>query len=1794
MKVESPAKTNTPSKVNPTKVAHTEPSPLQSKNSETSPLEGVSVAAPLSSDSKGLPSPLLGKMNHSFGTDFSTVNIHRNSSQASQMKAQAFTKGNDVHFAPGKYQPESLQGQELIGHELAHVVQQRVGGLGSGIGNLGGFSESQADWAGARAAAGGRIGQRMAGVPFGSVQMKGVEPEPPVMEMEPTGKDHPRERTKTVTLIIDGDGDQTVKELMVKLVVNGGEMDVLAGPAGSDQLQAVLTRVKLANPEFLTVSRQVPRAGLSWYGIAFEREKIQLQVRNYPLRKKPGYEFRIVDQEYVYKTGFLDDFGTKAASIVTQVAGKKNEAAGITKESVFLRLGHYQELYSFDFHKSESKNTVLMNIQFLPPSGGFVKWEDIPIPVVGEFEELTTEVDIFPLYAAFRFNGSMNPAFFVFHNTLPLYSRQKAGYSSTQNNRREEIQIKVVDKDSDYGKELELHKVDSGALAQLGVKREFTVGMWIRNGGYTTDANPFYLDKKSNFLFAARLHSRKNLALVPHQQDYGQILDLNAIKMQAEFKRVYEAGRIPERLYNSWMAVLGDFYGMGVEHTLSETALLNRELFLAELESFIREKMPYIKPPTDLFELDKITKGENGEKIYNSQRDQINQVDYQQMYQKTVQVHMNRSYKTFQDVGRIRSLLAELSKLSESKNDSQISVRINSRINELTYEFGIRIFHLMEVEDFNFKMEKMPLGELIAERDHLSNWLEGKIDSETGNLQGDALNFYPIRAYYYPEYGQSGTQISGKSLSLICYLTLEAGGYYWHILSHGEKVFHKYVYRPHSDGPPLLSQVHEELFKLLDDDDFLPKGLVIYDAKVPNNNLLGGEDLDITGTVYLTEAQDFWESTFSTVSTVAAGIGTVLTFIPAPPFSTVGAAVAFAVSGIMGAAGSVYKIMESYSETGQTTWNDYFVAGKDIMTAIGDMVGAGMALRGLKEFELIGTAAGKVYKTIKIGDMAADTIGFIMAEVELIDKLSEYIAKRHEAGAPVNSFEFWKLISFASLNGALGTYVGYSKGSDVAKYMSFEDTYNKVITGKTKFGYQDTRKFLGKEELSSNVSYEMLTEINNGFRLKHPGKTFQDPEYDQYLRELRTAGQIREQEVDDLLTVHNQSVRMMGVVESMKSEPLFYDSKLDLMELIFTEVYPNWARKHGNSRKSLDDFFQLITLQNGKIRFNDAIGGSMYSNPLYSKVKDLEFDYYDLRKMQKILLQTDPSQYAGKIKQLKKQSQEAVLLEVMSNKNGATLFNLESAINKKSLTRADIQEIRTHISPRELSDADLLELVAFFGGDRRKLIDLLLTLKKRFPNAPGEKIIAAIKAGGGNEKEASSFLLDESKLGAVEFRNKVKNISRDEILELRVQIIRKEKYIENLINHIKRKDNEIEILGIAVAESIKKHQAIFQGKTAESIKEEFIKVFGDKAEKELLSLLVDGTAISRKKLSEKVTGQNNDLRKKVQGVVEGKKVNEKVEKLVTEKYGLYQLELAQTEASFSMLVNQLPLKGNISLNDLREFQNQIEAKLKNLGTTQKSAKFFNNPGGKPEMTSSKKSTKGYVQGKSGLFDEYQAKVEKYYTSTGKSLNRDLKNPDNYDRMILSVYASEFDFEGQFRKFYEDILKDASKMEVLVGDRKRFNKELLDLADELDELKKLLAEKQLKFQSGGDSELFESDFAKSILTKADFKEPDQSLSSHFLTYLKSETVKSALTNLDVLKFLFGRYKAYSERFEKYLNPDSESPEWKKLKTMLENEFNREEFKEYIEYDEKLGSYFFIGDRYDLTPEVENALIKAMYD
>jgi hypothetical protein len=72
-------------------------------------------------------------MESRFAHDFSTVRVHADqlaAQSAEAVAAQAYTVGSDVVFGMGRYAPASSDGQRLLAHELAHVLQQTAGTTG--------------------------------------------------------------------------------------------------------------------------------------------------------------------------------------------------------------------------------------------------------------------------------------------------------------------------------------------------------------------------------------------------------------------------------------------------------------------------------------------------------------------------------------------------------------------------------------------------------------------------------------------------------------------------------------------------------------------------------------------------------------------------------------------------------------------------------------------------------------------------------------------------------------------------------------------------------------------------------------------------------------------------------------------------------------------------------------------------------------------------------------------------------------------------------------------------------------------------------------------------------------------------------------------------------------------------------------------------------------------------------------------------------------------------------------------------------------------------------------------------------------------------------------------------------------------------------------------------------------------------------------------------------------------------------------------------------------------------------
>ena len=91
----------------------------------------AAVGAALRENGEPLGAVSRGFMERSFGHDFSRVRVHtdaRANESAHAVNAHAYTVGEHIVFARGRYAPSTPAGQKLLAHELTHVVQQHAAG----------------------------------------------------------------------------------------------------------------------------------------------------------------------------------------------------------------------------------------------------------------------------------------------------------------------------------------------------------------------------------------------------------------------------------------------------------------------------------------------------------------------------------------------------------------------------------------------------------------------------------------------------------------------------------------------------------------------------------------------------------------------------------------------------------------------------------------------------------------------------------------------------------------------------------------------------------------------------------------------------------------------------------------------------------------------------------------------------------------------------------------------------------------------------------------------------------------------------------------------------------------------------------------------------------------------------------------------------------------------------------------------------------------------------------------------------------------------------------------------------------------------------------------------------------------------------------------------------------------------------------------------------------------------------------------------------------------------------------
>ena len=129
--------------------------PLPLPGAGTDPLGGTSATSTLTAElgrrrGGGAPLPvgLATDLGRPLGAELSAVRVHtdaRADGLARSLQAEAFTHGPDVFFSAGAYAPTTPRGQDLLAHELAHVVQSASGSPTRPAGTLVGRADDAAE-----------------------------------------------------------------------------------------------------------------------------------------------------------------------------------------------------------------------------------------------------------------------------------------------------------------------------------------------------------------------------------------------------------------------------------------------------------------------------------------------------------------------------------------------------------------------------------------------------------------------------------------------------------------------------------------------------------------------------------------------------------------------------------------------------------------------------------------------------------------------------------------------------------------------------------------------------------------------------------------------------------------------------------------------------------------------------------------------------------------------------------------------------------------------------------------------------------------------------------------------------------------------------------------------------------------------------------------------------------------------------------------------------------------------------------------------------------------------------------------------------------------------------------------------------------------------------------------------------------------------------------------------------------------------------------------------------------------
>lgn len=216
-----------------------------------------------------------------FGHDFSQVRVHTDAQAAESavsVNARAYTVGRDIVFGENRFQPSSLEGRRLLGHELTHVLQQQVNSTPRGI-----LDDPRAEQEADRLAEAVTAGQTLkgpVGKAFPGLQRQQAPQQNPPQATQGAGLDADDQKIVDTAQHEASNFKCNVSPVLWGILHKHFPDDVrkIAGTACEEALPGLRTEFSATDPKDPTVHRSVP---MIYTGKAFivSTDAAQLKVR---------------------------------------------------------------------------------------------------------------------------------------------------------------------------------------------------------------------------------------------------------------------------------------------------------------------------------------------------------------------------------------------------------------------------------------------------------------------------------------------------------------------------------------------------------------------------------------------------------------------------------------------------------------------------------------------------------------------------------------------------------------------------------------------------------------------------------------------------------------------------------------------------------------------------------------------------------------------------------------------------------------------------------------------------------------------------------------------------------------------------------------------------------------------------------------------------------------------------------------------------------------------------------------------------------------------------------------------------------------------------------------------------------------------------------------------------------------------------------------------------------------------------------------------------------------------------